>query len=129
VLHFSDDELPRTATRKVKRREVVVQMEALENRLRNAVSAAVEGKSQESGAKDTRWLLDVVASVANRPRASVSFDSRFSDLGFDSLMYVELATAIENAGGTPAFAGHSHGSANLARTRHRRVASIIHAHA
>jgi len=100
VLHFSDDELPRTATRKVKRREVVVQMEALENRLRNAVSAAIESKAQESGAKDTRWLLDVVASVANRPRASVSFDSRFSDLGFDSLMYVELATAIENAGGT-----------------------------
>jgi long-chain acyl-CoA synthetase len=30
----------------------------------------------------------------------VTYDSRLSDLGFDSLMYVELATAIENAGGT-----------------------------
>jgi long-chain acyl-CoA synthetase len=30
----------------------------------------------------------------------VTLDTRLSELGFDSLMYVELATAIENAGGT-----------------------------
>ncbi|MFN2454522.1 MAG: AMP-binding protein [Pyrinomonadaceae bacterium] len=100
VLHFSEDELPRTATRKVKRREVTDQMLALEQQMRNAATASGEEKTRDDGANDARWLLNVVASVANRPRASVSFDSRLSDLGFDSLMYVELATAIEAAGGT-----------------------------
>jgi long-chain acyl-CoA synthetase len=42
----------------------------------------------------------VVATVANRPRSEVSITSRLSDLGFDSLMFVELATAVENAGGS-----------------------------
>ena len=46
------------------------------------------------------WLMGVVASVANRPRSEVSIDTRLSDLGFDSLMFVELATAIEGAGGS-----------------------------
>src|SRR5204862_1914109 len=35
LLHFTDDELPRTATRKVKRREVVKMMQALEERTRS----------------------------------------------------------------------------------------------
>ncbi len=34
ALHFSDDELPRTATRKVKRREVVEIIERMEERTR-----------------------------------------------------------------------------------------------
>ena len=34
------------------------------------------------------------------PRSEVSIDTRLSDLGFDSLMFVELATSIESAGGT-----------------------------
>ena len=38
--------------------------------------------------------------MANRPLDEVSVSSRLSDLGFDSLMFVELATAIENAGGS-----------------------------
>src|SRR4029453_3133527 len=49
---------------------------------------------------DTRWLLDVVATVSNRPRSEIATDTRLADLGFDSLMFVELATAIENAGGS-----------------------------
>ena len=44
--------------------------------------------------------MGVVATVANRPRSEVSIDTRLSDLGFDSLMFVELATAIEGAGGS-----------------------------
>jgi long-chain acyl-CoA synthetase len=99
VLHFSEDELPRTATRKVKRREVVAHLETLEQKLLDTL-AVNENKERQEGEGDARWLLNVVASVANRPRSSVSFTSRFSDLGFDSLMYVELATAIEQAGGT-----------------------------
>jgi long-chain acyl-CoA synthetase len=93
VLHFTDDELPRTATRKVKRREVVRMMQAVEQGQRRLTA----GEEREERGAD--WLIGIVASVANRPRSEVSLDTRLGELGFDSLMFVELATAIENAGG------------------------------
>ncbi len=96
VLHFTDIELPRTATRKVKRREVVQIMESIEEKEKSGRRGGV----QETTNADAMWLLDTVATVANRPRSEVSIDSRLSDLGFDSLMFVELATAIEGAGGS-----------------------------
>lgn len=92
VLHFWDGELPRTATRKVKRREVVQLLQTLEEGTR-ALASARNGRESEAD-----WLIDIVAAVANRPRAHVTLDTRLSDLGFDSLMYVELASAIEQAG-------------------------------
>ncbi|HEX8144354.1 MAG TPA: AMP-binding protein [Pyrinomonadaceae bacterium] len=100
VLHFWDGDLPRTATRKVKRREVVSAMQVLEQSMKAAARSAGSGDNNNSKPGDGSWLLDIVATVSNRPRSQVSLDSRLSDLGFDSLMYVELATAIENAGGT-----------------------------
>jgi long-chain acyl-CoA synthetase len=96
VLHFTDMELPRTATRKVKRREVVQMMESLEESQRSERRGGV----QEAANADALWLLGLVATAANRPRSEVSIDTRLSDLGFDSLMFVELATSIENAGGS-----------------------------
>ena len=96
VLHFWDGDLPRTATRKVKRREVVEAMHVLEESARSA--SRLGPRPAQTG--DATWLLDVVATVSNRPRSGITFNTRLADLGFDSLMYVELATAIENAGGT-----------------------------
>ncbi|HEY3024534.1 MAG TPA: AMP-binding protein [Pyrinomonadaceae bacterium] len=96
VLHFWNEELPRTATRKIKRREVTQMLQSLEE---GAKQGAVDSKREESR-RDAGWLLDIVANVSNRPRTEVSMNSRLSDLGFDSLMFVELATAIENSGGT-----------------------------
>jgi long-chain acyl-CoA synthetase len=96
VLHFTDIELPRTATRKVKRREVVDIIELLEQ----SQKSTRQSSARELADADSAWLLGVVANVANRPRSEVSMDSRLSDLGFDSLMFVELATSIENAGGS-----------------------------
>jgi long-chain acyl-CoA synthetase len=98
VLHFWDGDLPRTATRKVKRREVVSAMQVLEQTMKTTSRPGSVGDGSKAG--DASWLLDIVATVSNRPRSQISLDSRLSDLGFDSLMYVELATAIENAGGT-----------------------------
>jgi long-chain acyl-CoA synthetase len=95
VLHFTDQELPRTATRKVKRREVVKAMIMMEE---NARSSVLGG--QEEVDSDAFWLLEIVGSVTNRSLDELSINSRLSDLGFDSLMFVELATAIENAGGS-----------------------------
>ncbi|HEX7722063.1 MAG TPA: AMP-binding protein [Pyrinomonadaceae bacterium] len=95
LLHFTDDELPRTATRKVKRREVVQMMQQLEERTRSSTGAA--GNEELTG--DAAWLLQIVASVSSRTLDEVSINSRLGDLGFDSLMFVELAQAVENAGG------------------------------
>jgi long-chain acyl-CoA synthetase len=96
VLHFTEEELPRTATRKVKRREVVQIIEALEQTEKSGRLVT----ASEAADADSLWVLNLVASVANRPLAEVSINSRLSDLGFDSLMFVELATSIENAGGS-----------------------------
>ncbi|MEP6818445.1 MAG: AMP-binding protein [bacterium] len=96
VLQFTDVELPRTATRKVKRAEVVSIMEALgTNDKANAATA-----TETAADAETRWLVSIVANVSNRPQSEISLNSRLADLGFDSLMFVELASAVENAGGS-----------------------------
>jgi long-chain acyl-CoA synthetase len=94
LLHFTDDELPRTATRKVKRRDVLTLMQQLEERTRGG-----EARGEELTG-DAAWLTEIVASVSNRALDEVSVNTRLGDLGFDSLMFVELAQAIENAGGS-----------------------------
>jgi long-chain acyl-CoA synthetase len=96
VLHFTDEELPRTATRKVKRSKVLKMVQRIEERARSSQLAF--GRDEVEG--DAAWLLEIVASVSNRSLDEVSINSRLSDLGFDSLMFVELATAIESAGGS-----------------------------
>src|SRR5213075_2300913 len=95
LLHFTDEELPRTATKKVKRREVLNIMQQMEERSR---TSADELPSEELTG-DAAWLVEIVASVSNRALDEVSISTRLGDLGFDSLMFVELAQAIENAGG------------------------------
>jgi long-chain acyl-CoA synthetase len=96
VLQFTDIELPRTATRKVKRAEVIRILETLGSN--NQANAAA--RTETAADSETRWLVGIVANVTNRPQSEISMNSRLADLGFDSLMFVELATAIENAGGS-----------------------------
>src|SRR5262249_23903135 len=96
LLHFVEEELPRTATRKVKRREVVKIMQKIEEGVRSSQG----GVNREELSTEALWLLDIVASVSNRPVDEITVNSRLGDLGFDSLMFVELAQAIENAGGS-----------------------------
>ncbi len=95
VLHFTDIELPRTATRKVKRRDVTESLQKFETDQKSGRPETVS----EQTASESAWLLSIVASVSNRPREEISINTRLADIGFDSLMFVELATAIENAGG------------------------------
>jgi len=93
ILQFSDGELPRTATRKVKRREVIDQIK----RLQQGVGKG-ESTQQPAGKSDNEWLYEVVANVSGKPRSRVELDTRLDQLGFDSLMYTELAVALEAAG-------------------------------
>lgn len=95
VMHFTDEELPRTATRKVKRRDVLTLMQQMEQGVQSEPADSAEAMTG-----DAMWLLDIVATVSNRAKDEVSINTRLADLGFDSLMFVELATAIENAGGS-----------------------------
>ncbi len=85
------EELPRTPTRKVKRRELVAWLQ--EKRILEAKDATPAADT------DREWLLDLVARVAEKPRSAVSLDLGLDELGFDSLMYNELAVAIEGATG------------------------------
>jgi long-chain acyl-CoA synthetase len=96
VLHFTDIELPRTATRKVKRGEVIAILQALEANVKTDKATT----SDRSADTENKWLIGIVANVSNRAREDISLTSRLSDLGFDSLMFVELAAAVENAGGS-----------------------------
>jgi len=96
VLHFTDDELPRTATRKVKRAEVLGLMQALETENKSETAT----RSDNAADAGARWLINIISSVSNRPVGEISPASRLADLGFDSLMFVELAAAIENSGGS-----------------------------
>ncbi len=95
VVHITPFELPRTATRKVKRPEVVEMLTALEERDRKKTRDVAESKGDDN----MLWIRKIVATVSSRPLSDVLIEDRLSDLGFDSLMFVELQAAVEDAGG------------------------------
>ncbi len=95
ILHLTPFELPRTATRKVKRPEVVELIKTLEAKSKNKTKIVSESKGDDTAL----WIRKVVASVSNRPLSDVVLEDKLADLGFDSLMFVELQAAVEDAGG------------------------------
>ncbi len=96
ILHFGEDDLPRTATRKVKRPLVVAEL----LRLEKATAAATRPGAEAAGSD--AWLYDLLADLARKPRGTVSAQSRLAaDLGFDSLLVAELTVALEKAGMKP----------------------------
>jgi len=95
VLYLTPFELPRTATRKVKRPEVVELLKTLEQKAKNKTKQVAETKSDDTAL----WIRKVIAGVSNRPLSDIAMDDKLADLGFDSLMFVELQAAVEDAGG------------------------------
>jgi long-chain acyl-CoA synthetase len=77
LLHFTDEELPRTATRKVKRREVLNIMQQMEERSR---TSADELPAEELTG-DAAWLVEIVASVSNRTFMPAVWCARFQTSG------------------------------------------------
>ena len=95
ALHFWDGDLPKTAKRSIKRRDVAAEIARIRSKNEEA-KGALAVASGEGG--QVAWLLDTVATVSGRRRVEVQLGSRFGELGFDSLMYAELSSALENAG-------------------------------
>src|ERR1041385_5200251 len=72
VLHFTDIELPRTATRKVKRAEVISILQALEETEKSGVTEVAD-RAPDS---ESRWLIGIVANVSSRSREEITLNTR-----------------------------------------------------
>ncbi len=94
ILHLTDLELPKTATRKVKRKLVVEELRRLERTRRQAQAETHSGGTQAAG----DWLLNLLADVTGKPRSAVRPESTMQELGLDSLSFAELGVALEAAG-------------------------------
>jgi long-chain acyl-CoA synthetase len=92
---WEGDDLPRSAKRSVKRREVVAAMQSHRKKAEETSGALVAAVRPDEAS--VGWLLETLATVSGKRRAEVALGSRFDQLGFDSLMYAELASAFENA--------------------------------
>jgi long-chain acyl-CoA synthetase len=97
VVHLYDADLPKTATRKVKRREV---KRILERLAAASVPPRSERATSEGGALAT--VQHAVAAIAGRRLEDIGADMTLAgDLGFDSLMSMELSVALETQLGRP----------------------------
>ncbi|MDP3278621.1 MAG: AMP-binding protein [Deltaproteobacteria bacterium] len=96
VVFVVDAELPKTATRKVQRNKVKL----LAERMAEARAAA----KSSSGPRDkgaTSAVRAAIASIARRDVSELTASTRLrEELGFDSLMALELATALEGISGS-----------------------------
>ena len=100
ILHTTDFELPKTATRKVKRRVVVEEIEKLERLKHKGEGLKEQRKLQAAagGGVEMGWLREILTVVTTKPLDKVLPEARLEELGFDSLMYTELGVALEAAG-------------------------------
>ncbi|HEY6418848.1 MAG TPA: AMP-binding protein [Candidatus Binataceae bacterium] len=86
ILRFTDAELPRTRTRKIKRAEVVaIVRRMLESRPEQSASASAEVEP---------WLAETLTAVSSEPVAITPTTRLIEDLGLDSLAMAELGEHI-----------------------------------
>jgi len=95
VVHLWDHDLPKTASRKVRRRDVVKELQRLERAAKGGAEAKQLSAGGEGGGT---WLFDLLADVSQKKRGGITAETRLDELGFDSLMFTELAVALEAAG-------------------------------
>ncbi|MGM0558304.1 MAG: 1-acyl-sn-glycerol-3-phosphate acyltransferase, partial [Myxococcota bacterium] len=89
MLRFWYDDFPRTATRKIKRKDVVDILQELHE----AEHAGEEYDPEEED--EWAWLHEEIAGLADVDARDVHASTHFvDDLGFDSLMVVELASEL-----------------------------------
>jgi long-chain acyl-CoA synthetase len=96
LVHLYDADLPRTATKKVKRSEVKTTLLRLES------AASLPPVDGEVGNVEVRGARHAIATIANQPIDTLrSAMSLKNDLGFDSLMAMELSVALDAQVGRP----------------------------
>lgn len=91
TLEFSEEDLPKTGTRKVKRAQVV-------KLLQNMLASRHVEPLELSAPRQLQWLIETIAVVSGKPASRIHSETTFDELGFDSLMYAELAAALEASG-------------------------------
>src|SRR5579885_2404993 len=92
ILRFTDTELPRTRTRKIKRNEVVAI-------LRRMLESSAEQAPVTASAEIEPWLAQALAQVSSEAVDVGPATRLIEDLGLDSLAMAELAEHIaEHAG-------------------------------
>ncbi len=99
MVFIVEADLPRTATRKVQRNKV----KDIAERLAEAQRAAKQGASRNarSAGHTASVVRAAVASIARKDPSIITANTRLRDeLGFDSLMAMELATTLESVLGT-----------------------------
>ena len=97
ILHLTDLELQKTATRKVKRKLVVDELRRLERAKRQVQAAQSDtGGAGAQGVGD--WLLGLLADVTGKPREQIQPGASLQELGVDSLSFAELGVALEAGG-------------------------------
>jgi long-chain acyl-CoA synthetase len=101
VMHIWDGELPKTSTRKVKRNFVREQIMRLERTLVASRQSATEEKAGGAALpredRPNQVVKRTIASIAQRGADQIRPDLHLVDsLGFDSLMHLELLTALES---------------------------------
>lgn len=92
VLRFWDEELPRTATRKIQRKGVI-------EILKRLMKAEQSSHDKEEHDAEWIWLDRIVASLSGIDANKIYPSMHLQDeLGFDSLMFVELASILDARG-------------------------------
>jgi long-chain acyl-CoA synthetase len=92
ILRFTDSELPRTRTRKVKRAEVAALLQRM--------LASHLGAGRTASADIEPWLLHALAQVATGSETISPSTHLIEDLGLDSLALAELAEQVAIKSGT-----------------------------
>jgi long-chain acyl-CoA synthetase len=92
VLRFSDQTLPRTRTRKVKRIEVAAMLQTM-------LQGDAETKASAANGEVEAWLADALADVASGAKDITPATRLVEDLGLDSLALAELAEHIGDRAG------------------------------
>lgn len=96
AVHLYDADLPRTATRKVKRAE------AKQILARLSSASALPPVDGEVGNLEVHGARHAIATIANTTAGKVGSTMTLKgDLGFDSLMAMELSVALEAQAGRP----------------------------
>lgn len=94
TLHFWDRALPRTSTRKIKRPFVKEQLVRLDRALKAGRTEV--GEIRDEATRKATWVRRTIASITQRSPDDVRLDARLVDeLGFDSMMQLELLSALE----------------------------------